>query len=68
MKELWDCPFCGGEVQYQADLDLVPIGVVCKQCRAVVRFLGMRQLRPHDKMERRTEWIRERWNRRVTDE
>ena len=68
MKELWDCPFCGGEVRYQIDIEMIPTGVICNQCRAVVRFLGMKPLRPTDKMERRTSWIRERWNRRATDE
>ena len=62
------CPFCGSEVNYNYDLDMMPIGVVCFNCKTVVRYTGMRKPRPNEKMGEIMERIAERWNRRDNEE
>ena len=68
MAELKPCPFCGQKVDYNYDLGLMPIGVYCKNCRIVVRFMGMKKSGKGEVFGDAMKRIAERWNRREGEE
>lgn len=64
MINLNPCPFCGGEVDYNVDMDLHPDGVICRKCRYVIRYYGLPHFKQTDQFSKIMEPIAERWNKR----
>lgn len=64
MTELKACPFCGGAVKYNYDIELVPIGVACHRCKMVARFMRVKRPGPREPMGEAMETIAKQWNRR----
>ena len=62
------CPFCGSEVNYNYNLDMIPIGVICFNCKTVVRYTNMGKIKPKAKMGEIIEKIAKRWNKRAGED
>lgn len=65
LTRLKPCPFCGGPVRYNYNLDLDPDGIACHNCHIVVRFPRV-HVREHDKYGAALVAMAEAWNRRAT--
>ena len=58
------CPFCGGDVRYNINIDMEPDGIYCLHCHVMLRFQKVK-LRDRDKMGVAMEKMEEVWNRRA---
>ena len=71
MIELEPCPFCGSTIpDFHYDFDSEPIGVICRECGTVIRYLHLKRTKKGEKFGRVMQDIADRWNRREgeTDE
>lgn len=65
MIELKPCPFCGGEAEYNYNMELIPDGIRCMKCKYILRYLGMPKATGATPFEKIMEPMAERWNRRT---
>lgn len=63
MDDLKRCPFCGGDPRMIYDLEGAPTGVMCRECGAVVHFIGIQPVKRRETFERFINEITERWNK-----
>ena len=63
--ELKSCPFCGGKVSLNYDLDLTPDSVHCPTCHMVVKFTRI-VMENKDTFGDVIERIATAWNHRAT--
>lgn len=63
MTELKPCPFCGGKVKFNHNIELVPDGIYCPACRMLVRYYGIRA-KKNEVFGVIMDEIAEAWNRR----
>lgn len=61
--DLARCPHCGGEVQLSFDLELVPDGVICRKCKMIVHYYGLKY-KDDDTYVEMINRISEKWNKR----
>lgn len=66
MTDLKPCPFCGGEVRYNYNLDLEPDGITCMKCSYILRFTRISH-RGKDTFGATMQRLAEAWNRRQGD-
>lgn len=66
MSELKPCPFCGGDVGYNYNIDLEPDGITCKNCYYILRFLHIKH-KPKNVYGVVMEEMATAWNRRMED-
>ena len=64
--ELKPCPHCGGKVDYNFDLKLMPDGVKCRRCKMIVHYYGIKY-KSTDRFEVPMSQIAELWNRRANE-
>ena len=65
MEELKPCPFCGGKADFMFNVEMVPHGVWCKQCKIAVKFMRVRAPKPHKPFSIIMGQMAEQWNRRT---
>ena len=58
------CPFCGGKVGFNHNVELIPDGVVCQKCKIVVRYMRIK-MKSKDNFEVPMKQMAEAWNRRA---
>jgi len=63
--ELKPCPFCGGHVDYEYNLDLEPWGVGCRSCKYVVKYYGIPKTKRAVTFGEIQNVMAEKWNRRT---
>lgn len=65
MKEdLKPCPFCGAEVKIIHNMELLPYGVYCHQCKMIVQWNRLREWGKNETVGEHQAKIAEAWNRR----
>ena len=62
-EKLKPCPFCGGEVFMSHGIDGSPSGIMCKKCRAFVRWSKI-QSKKNEAFGVAMNKYAEAWNRR----
>ena len=65
MDNLKPCPFCGGKVKINYDINLEPFGVYCHSCRMLAKFNGIKPIGNGEAFGRYMEDLTEAWNRRT---
>ena len=63
-ENLKPCPFCGGDVFLSHEIDGSPSGIMCKNCRAMVRWNKI-QCKKNESFGKAMNKYAEAWNRRV---
>ena len=67
MTELKPCPHCGGNVWFNHNADLEPDGIVCMQCKTIVRFMRV-SVKKHESFETAMNKMADIWNTRTQGE
>lgn len=65
MDKLKPCPFCGKEVRFNHNAELVPDGIYCPNCHMLVRFTRIR-VSNSERIGVTMDKIADQWNRRAT--
>ena len=65
MMELKPCPFCGGKVDFNYNVELEPNGIHCIRCHMHAVFYRVKPARPREIYERVLNDYAEAWNRRA---
>ena len=63
-EKLKPCPFCGGKVGYNYNIELKPDGIHCLNCKMIVRFSGIK-MNPKETYGELQARFAEKWNRRA---
>lgn len=66
MTELKPCPFCGGKVDFNYNIELEPDGIICNNCKTVLRFMRVRH-KKNDPYGVVMDRMAEIWNRRINE-
>lgn len=61
--KLRPCPFCGGAVWFNHNMDLEPDGIRCGSCRYVLRYSRIRVM-PRERFEVAMRKMADHWNGR----
>lgn len=64
VNKLDPCPLCGGMVWFNYNLNLEPVGIICRNCNYILRFYRITPI-PGEKFEVIMQRLAEAWNRRV---
>ncbi len=64
VNKLDPCPFCGGDVRFNYNLDLEPDGIACMKCSYILRFTRISH-KGKDAFGVTMQRLTEAWNRRV---
>lgn len=64
MLNLKPCPFCGSEVTFNYNGELVPYGIKCTKCGYLLTYMKAKKRRTFEDIVKQTA---ERWNRRKAD-
>lgn len=64
MIELRPCPFCGGKVHYNYNINLEPDGVTCAHCMMIVRFARVKPIQKGESYGDVQKRIADCWNKR----
>ena len=66
-KPLKPCPFCGSDVDFNYNIELLPDGVLCRNCRSLTRFMRIKPLQKGEVMGDVMKRIADRWNQRIPE-
>lgn len=65
MKELKPCPFCGGKVWFNVNIDLEPDGIRCARCKYILRYPSIRVEKSTEPFSVVMDKMANEWNRRA---
>lgn len=66
--KLKPCPFCGGKVGFNINMDFEPDGVRCARCKYILRYPNIRVKKSTEPFSVVMDKMANEWNRRAKDE
>lgn len=68
MTELKPCPFCGGKVEFNFNIELEPDGVRCARCKYILRYPSIRVKKSTEPFSVVMDKMADKWNTRAKTE
>lgn len=66
--KLKPCPFCGGKVDFNYNMNLEPDGIRCMKCRYVLKYMRIRVEKSTEPYRIVMNKMATEWNRRAENE